>query len=532
MTRNNLFYNGKIYTQAEGLPPVADSMAVSNHTIIAVGHHLEKDPDFKFYRKFDLRGKTVIPGLVDSHTHFYFMAISLGNVHLDGAKSIADVLNRIRRHVRTLSKNEWVIGEGFSPDQWDKYLMPDRCMLDKVTGGRPAAIFSKDTHMMWANSAALALGGIARNSPDPSGGTIVRFDDGEPTGILKEIPAYFPVFKKIKRPPRAKAEQLYRRALEIIYSRGVTAVHSFDGPDALPFFTEKAAKGALGLRINYYPPAKVLPELKIAGVKGPFGNDYLQISGVKIFADGALGSQTALCFDKYDGSQNNFGIEVTPKKEMLRLIKSADSIGLPCAIHAIGDKAICNVLDCVSRAPRLKNGARHRIEHLQMIRPSDVDRVKRLGIIASMQPTHCPSDVHLIRKYWKKRAKNCYIFNTFLKKNIPLAFGSDAPIEPLDPLAGIDAAVNRFIPGTKKSFNPKEKISVSQAIHGFTAGAAYAVNKEYECGYLLPGYKADFVILSEDIYHVPPAQIGRIKPLATIFDGRLVYKSPKISLSF
>ncbi len=530
MSGNNLFYNGKIYTQADGLP-VADSMAVNGNIIIAVGSNLHRDPDFVSYKKINLRGRAVIPGLVDAHTHFYFMAISLGNVHLDGAVSINEVLNRIARHARKLAKNEWVIGEGFSPDQWKKYIMPDRYLLDNITRGRPAAIFSKDTHMMWANSKALALGGLTRHSPDPEGGVIVRFENGEPIGILKEIPAYFPVFKMIKKPPKAKAEKLYRRALEMAYAKGVTAVHSFDGPDALPFFVEKAAKGTLGLRVNFYPPNKMLPELKEAGVKAPFGNDYLRISGIKIFADGALGSQTALCFDKYIGSKRNFGVEVTSKKEISALMKKAAAIGLPCAIHAIGDKAIANVLDCFAHAPRLKNGARHRIEHLQMIRPSDIARVKKLGIIASMQPTHCPSDVNLIKKYWGKRGKNCYIFNTLQKKNVPLAFGSDAPIEPLDPLAGIHAAVNRFIPGTKKSFYPDERISVARAVFGFTTGAAYAVGQEYERGYLLPGYKADFVVLSKDIYQIPKTEINGVKPLATVFDGRLVYHDKNFRLS-
>ncbi len=523
MTRHNLYFNAKIYTQADGFP-LADSMAVSRNTIVAVGRNLQHDPDYASYKKINLKGQAVIPGLVDSHAHFYFLAISLGNVKLDGAASLEQVLLKIKVHARKLGKSEWVIGEGFSPDQWSNYVMPDKFMLDKVTGGRPAAIFSKDTHMMWANSQALALGCIDKNSPDPKGGTIVRFDNGEPTGILKEIPAYFPVFKMIVRPVKAKAERLYRRALQQAYGHGVTGVHSFDGPDALPFFSEKAEKGRLGLRINYYPPAKMLPELKKAGIKSGFGNDYLRIAGVKIFADGALGSQTALCFDKYLGSASNYGIEVTPKNEMLRLIKEAARLGLPSAIHAIGDKAISNVLDCLAAAPHIKSGGRNRIEHLQMIRPSDIARVKKLGVVASMQPTHCPADVNLIRKYWGKRGKNCYIFNTLLKKGIPLAFGSDAPIEPLIPLSGINAAVNRYIPGTKKSFYPKERISVPQAVFGFTAGPAYAVGQEYERGYFMPGYKADFVILSEDIYKIPRDRISRMKVLATYFDGRLVYQ--------
>ncbi len=172
----------------------------------------------------------------------------------------------------------------------------------------------------------------------------------------------------------------------------------------------------------------------------------------------------------------------------------------------------------------MPSGARHRIEHLQMIRRKDIGRLKRLGVTASVQPSHCPSDVKLIEKYWGRRGKNCFIFNTLLKRKIPLAFGSDAPIEPLNPIAGIDAAVNRTIPGTRRSFYPEERISIASAVFGFTAGAAYAAGREDQRGYLLPGYKADFIVLSDDIYRMPRSQIKDVRVLATYFDGVPVFK--------
>ncbi len=503
---------------------VADSMVVAGDIIEAVGLNLQYDPDFRRLERINLRGRAVFPGFCDSHTHFYFMAVSLNNVKLDGLKSLEQVLARIKSHSAKLGPKEWVFGEGISPDRWQKYVMPDRIMLDKVTGGRPAAIFSKDQHLVWVNSAALRLARIDRHTPQPEGGRIERFLDGEPSGILKEIPAYFPVIKAIKPPAPEVIKKSFNKILGLAYSRGVTGVHSFDGPDAFRVFLKPAFMKNPGLRISYYPPPSLITELKKRKIRYNFGNDYIRIGGIKIFADGSLGSQSALCFQKYKGSVNNFGVETISPGEMLARVRAAAAAGLPCAIHAIGDKAIANVLDCYEKAPIPKFPARHRIEHLQMIRRSDISRLKKMNIIASMQPSHCPSDVSLIEKYWGPRGRNCFIFNTLLKKGVGLVFGSDSPIEPLDPIAGIDAAVNRLAPGRKAPFYPEERISPYQALHGFTAGTWDAVGRGESLGRLLPGYKADFVVLSQDICRIPSSKIKKTKILATYFNGRTVFE--------
>ena len=522
MTKRKLYFNARIYTQIASLSP-AESMAVEDNRIIAVGRNLKYDPDFSGFAKINLKGMSLLPGFVDAHTHFYFIIMSMGTVKLDGYESLDKVLARIRKQVATLDKNEWLVGDGFSPDRWKKYAQTDRYILDNVSAGRPAAIFSKDQHTMWANSKALELAGISVDTPEPAGGKIERFADGTPTGILKEIPGYFPVFKMIKKPNDAKIALYHDLALKNAYEKGVTGVHSFDGPDALDYFYSLSERGKLGLRINYYPPAKMIDELSKRGMKRGFGNDYFRISGIKIFADGSLGSQTALCFNKYLGSDDNFGIETTPKVEIVEMIRKASNLNLPAAIHAIGDKAISNVLDCFEKSPLLPAGARHRIEHLQMICRSDIPRIKRMKIVASMQPTHCPSDVKLIEKYWGKRGRNCYIFRTLLDRGVGLAFGSDAPIEPLHPMAGVYAAVNRFTPGTKKAFYPAERISVAEALRGFTSGPAFAAGQEDERGYLLPGNKADFVIFEENPYEMPKSHLEELTPVATVLNGAAVF---------
>ncbi|MEW5925518.1 MAG: amidohydrolase family protein, partial [Candidatus Zixiibacteriota bacterium] len=369
-------------------------------------------------------------------------------------------------------------------------------------------------------------------TPEPPGGRIDRLENNEPSGILREIPAYFPVFKLYKGPAPSKRAALYKKALEIAYAKGVTGVHSFDGPDALEFFDRLSSEGKLGLRVAYYPPAATASALRKAKIKFGYGNDYFRVSGVKLFSDGSLSSQTALCFDKYIGSKNNYGVETNPKEVIIKHIVDASKLGLPTAIHAIGDKAVSNVLDCYEKAPALLSGGRRRIEHLQMIRRSDIKRLKTLGIVASMQPSHCPSDITLIDKYWGKRGRNCFIFNTLLKQDIPLTFGSDVPIEVLDPIAGIDAAVNRKAPNSKKIFYPEEKISVPQAVYGFTAAPAHVVRREHELGALLPGYFADFAVLSGDIFKIPKTKIRNIGIMATFFDGKPVYLNKAANLSF
>jgi len=523
LSKPTLFYNARIYTMA-GDKQVADSMVIRGKFIEAVGVGLQNDEEYHKMARVNLKGKTVVPGLTDSHTHFIFMAISLDNVKLDGLDSLEKVLDKIKKHAGQLKKNEWVVGEGFQPARWKNPVMPDRFILDKVTGGRPAAIFSKDQHMMWANSRALEMAGLNRKSPDPEGGRVLRFENNEPIGIMMEIPGYFPVVRVIAPPTKAKTNRLYKKALALAYSRGVTGVHTMDGPEALDFYTSSKNGRSLGLRVTYYPPPSLLSELGRRNLKFNSGNDYIRIGGIKIFSDGSLGSQTALCFNKYKGSKDNYGVEVTSVKEMTGLVKKARKAGYPCAIHAIGDRAVANVLEAFEKAPKPPRGAYHRIEHLQMIRRKDIARLRRLGIIASMQPSHCPSDIKLIEKYWGGRGRNCYIFRTLIENGIPLIFGSDAPIEPLNPIGGISDAVNRTAPRSSKAFYPEERITNYQALHRFTASPWESVGRGFELGRLLPGYFADFVLLSDDIVKSPRKKIDSIRIDATYFDGREVYR--------
>jgi hypothetical protein len=524
----SLIYNARIYTQANNL--VVDSMAIRDNRIEAIGENLHQAAEFRSYPRMNLKGKTVVPGFVDAHTHFYFFALSLGRVRLDADDSLEICLAKIKKHARNLKPGAWVVGEGYSPERLCGRAGPDRYLLDKVTGGRPAFIFSKDQHSAWVNSRALEIAGITGQTPEPPGGKIERFDDGTPTGILKETPAYGRVYGCIPAPSRREIDRLWKKALERAYQKGVVGVHSFDGPDALVYLGELAEKNAVGLRINYYPPARLLPKLRSTGTRYDTGTDFFRIAGIKLFADGSLGSRTALCFHRYQGSRDNYGIEVTSVAEMKRSIKAAARLGFPCAVHAIGDRAVANVLDALESAPPPTRGARHRIEHVQLVRRKDLVRMKRLNVVASMQPSHCPADIDLVRAYWGKRGVNAYLFRTIIDKGIHLAFGSDAPIEPLDPIAGIAAAVRRARPGSRDVFYPHERITAKEAIYHFTVGPAVAAGEEHCRGYLLPGYPADFIVLSEDLTRVPAGRIYDVQVLATFLDGRLKYRHSSLRL--
>ncbi|MBD3257344.1 amidohydrolase family protein [candidate division GN15 bacterium] len=520
-----LLYNGRIYTMAAGL--IADSMAMYGSLITDIGSGLQHESDFKSYSRIDLNGMTVVPGLVDAHTHFGYWAVLLGQLDLDGVRSLDRCLQLIRQFSAKLSKRDWVVGVSYSPDRFDVRREGDRLMLDKVTGGRPACIFNKDLHSAWVNTAALEIAGIDGKTNAPGEGVVELFPDGTPSGVLKEMEAYEMVSDCIPAPSRRQLDASYQQALQIAYSRGVTGVHSFDGPAQFAYFSDLAEKNKLGLRINYYPKVEYLPDLERAKTRYGTGNDFLRVAGIKIFADGALGSQTAYCFNKYLGSKDNYGIETKTTAQMVRLINRAGRLGFPCAIHAIGDRAIANVLDAFELARPPKYG-RHRIEHLQLVRRKDLARVKRLGVIASMQPSHCPSDIGLVRRYWGKRSRNTYVLRSVLDKGIDLALGSDAPIEPLDPIAGIAAAVRRAKPGSRDVFHPEQRITAYEALYGFTAGAAVASGQESTRGYLLPGYPADFVILSQDLTRVAPMRIDETEVIATVLDGTVRYQTRSI----
>ncbi len=525
--KNMLLYNGLIETMT-GANTVCNSIAIHAGRIIAVGANLYHDPDFKSFPTIDLQGASVYPGFVDAHTHFYYFALSLGKAALSHCGALDSALDELERYVGTLKTGEWLLGEGLFVAEASLSDFNAAGTLDSITGSRPAVVYTRDQHTLWANSAALQIAGIDKHTPDPDGGRIERLRDGAPSGVLRENSAIKLVMDKVPPVTEKRRKQLYAQALKTAYERGVTGVHSFDTWQGFEFFCELMRKGKVGLRVSYYlqPPdieraENVFESRPAFGV----GDEWFRIAGMKIFADGALGSRTALTHQPYRSSHGATGIEVTSPRELRRLIRMAMQHKLPSAIHAIGDKAVTNCIEALSEFPpqQIAPNARHRIEHLQMIRRKDIPLLKRSGIVASMQPSHLPGDVADIQSCWGAREKNCYVFRTLLDSGIPSAFGSDVPIVELDPLGGIVDAVRRRSSDNRTILNPAERISAHEAACCFTRGAAYAAGEEDCSGMILPGYRADLTILSRNLRQTNLTNISDVSVVATILDGKVVY---------
>lgn len=516
-----LLSNGTIISDGQS---VRTDIAITDGSIVALGRELHTHRDFRGFRRVDVGGAFVLPGLVDAHVHLFNYALTLDRVRLHDCTSITACLKRIQKFASTRSPRAWIVGEGYNPSTFREKREPNATELDAVTGGRPAFIFAKDHHSACVNSATLRIAKINRETPDPPNSTIVRDADGNPSGILRETIAYEFVFRMIPFPSAPMLLKLFREATSIALSKGVTGVHSFDSPEALPHLTRWAEQGKIPLRIAHYARHHALGELERAGIRRGTGTPFFWFAGIKMFADGTLGSRTADCFAPYSDDPGNCGLPTMSVMEMLLFARRAARLGFPCAIHAIGDRAVANALTVLESVKKLKPGVRHRVEHVQLIRPADIKRFHASDIIASMQPTHLPSDIPMIRTRWRDRQYSTYRFRSILRSSATLAGGSDLPIEPIDPLMGIATAIRHGNPNGR-AFNRSESLTPAQAVAAFTSGPAYTLGMESKLGRIAPGYDADFSILERNPLTCPTRAIPEIGILATIVRGEVVYSN-------
>ncbi len=520
-----LFYGGRIYTMADS-PAVCDAMIVDGDHISWVGSssELSSVPSDSF-ELIDLDGQIILPGFIDSHTHLVFWALSRQQIDLDGATSYENALKIIRDFASKQSKSDksWLVGKGWKREQWRKIKWPHKSELDRSVPDRPVAVFSKDEHLLWVNSKALAIAGITGQTPDPEGGEIGRDAGGETTGILRDNACRL-VLMHAKPPSRREAETALKPAFAEMYRQGCVGVTSFDNIYGFEVLQTLDIAGKLPVRVVYHFPHDRVTEDTILRMKTGFGSEFLRIGGIKIFADGALGSQTALMFKPFADSKDNMGIEATSPNELRRIVGKATKAGMACAIHAIGDRANRNVLDAFEAVGRnVSSRFRHRIEHCQIVHPQDIKRFAELKVVASMQPSHATADIDLMKRYLGSRQRDSYRFRTFAKLGLTMCFGSDAPIEPLNPLHGIYAAVTGKAVEGRICFNPRETISVAQAVKGFTIAGAEAVGDAQRRGNLIAGKKADFIVLDRDIMRLDAEQILKTTVTATYINGELKY---------
>ncbi len=530
MQADLVLYNGRIYTM-DWVRPYAQAVAMVGNRIAAVGDDAQilclLAPGEE---AVDLGGRTVVPGLTDCHIHFVEYALRLTRVDLSGIVSRAEAIQLVAERAQAASPGEWLLGGGWDRNLWEDTRFPTKEHLDSVAPRNPVALNSKDGHSLWANSLALTRVGITAETRSPPGGEIERQPGtGEPTGILKERAGLL-VTNVIEKPSLEAIQAALKVATANAHRAGITGVHDCEDELAFAAFQESLKKGELGLRVLMHIPAENLDHAIGLGLRTGFGSEKLRVGGLEIFADGALGSRTAAMLVPYDDEPLNLGMAVTSKEEMRELVSKASRAGISAAIHAIGDRANRDALDVLEESRQSGEGMdlRHRIEHVQLLHPTDIPRLAKLGVIASMQPIHATSDMDMVERHWgEERGRGAYAWRSLLDAGSVLAFGSDCPVEPLDPLAGIHAAATRRradgSPGPE-GWHPWERITVEDAVRAYTLSAAYASGEEQEKGSITPGKLADLVVLSQDIFVIPAMSIVEAEVEATILDGQFVYR--------
>ncbi len=530
-----ILLNGKIWTGNARQQPEAEAIACLGPRIVAVGTSAQiRKLAGVSTRVIDLKGRRVVPGFNDAHVHFFDGGAGLASVQLRDAKTPVEFRDRIGAFAKKLPKGRWVLNGNWDHENWQPAVLPTRQLIDAITPDNPVFINRLDGHMCLANSFALKLAGVTQATPDPPGGTIVRDAQGEPTGVLKDAAMNF-VYRIIPNPSAEEIAEALKAAMRYAAENGVTSVQDMSAaPDVLAVYQTLLQRGELTVRVSGHQPLSQWERLARVGIQAGFGSDKLKIGGLKGFADGSLGSTTALFFEPYLDDPKTAGLpsdEMIKEAEMRDRVIAADKAGLHIAIHAIGDKANQTILDFYAAAVQA-NGPRDRrfrIEHAQHLRPAEIKRLATQQVIASMQPYHAIDDGRWAEnRIGKERAQGTYAFRALLDAGAVLAFGSDWFVAPMEPLMGIYAAVTRRTLDGKhpNGWGPEQKITVAEAVRAFTYGSAYASFDEKVKGTLEVGKLADLVALSDDIFRIDPALIEKVKVELTVFDGKVIYEHP------
>jgi hypothetical protein len=505
-----ILHNGSVRTGDARLP-LARALAIAGDRIGGGVDVREGDRSQVSSERVDLDGRCVVPGFTDAHVHFLEWSLSLARLDLSGTRSHAEVLASAGRAAD--SAEGWLIGAGWRDSLWPGGdPEPRREDLDAACGDRPVLLWAHDHHTAWLSSAALAL------LPVGSAPVVERDATGAPTGVLRETAAW-EAAAAIPGPGERELDEALVRGLRAAHARGITGIHDFQREYGLAAWQRLHADRRLSLRVWASLPAERLEDIIALGLRSGLGDDWLRIGPVKAFADGTLGSRTASLLEPF--ADAGLGQPLLSSLELRVLALRCSDAGLELAVHAIGDAANRAVLDALeaTRDRWLPRGLRPRIEHAQLLHPADIPRFAALGVTASMQPSHAPSDRAVAEAAWGARCAGAYALASLTAGGAALCFGSDAPIEPLDPLAGVQAAVTRDWPHA-------EALPVEVALDGFWGGAARARRAERRLGRLLPGYAADLAVLERDPVTCPPDEIAGIGVVATMVAGRWVHGRP------
>lgn len=525
--------NGKIWT-GDPVMPWAEAIAATGEYITTIG----STPDIKGAigpktQVIDAKNKLVIPGLIDNHTHLMIGGLHLLTLDLRNVLTAKQFVQAVAEKALDLAPGHWITGGSWDHEQWPEGKLPEKSWLDPVTPTTPVFLTRADLHMGVANTLALQLAGITKETPDPAGGVIERDANGEPTGILKDT-AMNIILSAIPKPTQKEYDQALIAAMNYAASVGITSVQditAWKNWDDWESFVRFHQLGALTLRIYARTPITEWEKQQMMIAASGRGDDWLQLGGVKGFVDGALGSATAYMFEPYTDAPDTCGLlvdQMYPEGIMLQRIFECDKAGMPVSIHAIGDRANNLLLD-IFEAVIKENGPRDRrfrIEHAQHLLPEDINRMAKHKVIASVQPAHLADDgCWAERRLGDERCQSTYAFGSLVRADVPVTFGTDWPVVPLNPFTGIQAAVTRQTKDDRypDGWIPQQKISVEQALHAYTSAGAYAEFSEHRKGTLTVGKLADMVVLSQDIFTIEPNAIGNTTVLYTMVGGKIVY---------
>ncbi|UZD14926.1 amidohydrolase [Virgibacillus natechei] len=524
-----LWFGGQIYT-LETNGSAVEAVFTEGDTIKAVGTY-----EFLYHacykqieKEINLKGKTILPGFIDSHMHIIGHGEKLLRLDLSQMKSAAQVKEALQNRMSNLSEGEWLIGEGWNENQWDDPTIIHKDELDEISTDNPVVLTRVCRHAIIVNSKAMKMANISNQSPDPQGGIIVRDEKGDLSGYLLDT-AQELVKQAMPSVSQNYLEQVIKIAVDDLLSKGLVGGHSEDlnyyGGFHKTFhaFTNSIhdkRKFKAHLLVHH----EVMGDMVGDNLGYLDGTAYVELGAVKIFADGALGGRTAWLRDDYADDAGNKGVAIHDTEKLEAIVQEARVHGLPIAVHAIGDHAANEVVSIIKKYP-LENNARDRIIHGQILNQHTLDMLSDLPVVVDIQPSFVTSDFPwVIDRVGEERLALSYPWKTLLKSNIQCAGGSDAPIEEVNPLLGIQAAVTRKSSLDGEVYNPEEKLSIFEAVRLYTVGSAYAIGQETQRGIIAEGFKADFTILEEDIFQTDPEKINEITVAMTVVDGDIAYK--------
>ena len=545
MTRNSsapdlILLNGNIRT-LDSQRPQARAIGIRGGQIIAVGENDEISAlAGQKTERVELNGRMAIPGFMDSHFHFYDWAMGRQQLDLARVSALDELLDQVAQTAGQLPQEKWILGQGWNESDWPEHTMPRRDDLDGVAPSHPVALWRCDLHLVAVNSRALELAGIDETTPDPPDGVIEKDSSGRPTGILRELAPNL-VKSVIPAPSADELVAAMRDGITHLHTLGLTAVHDarlmggLEGAPALKAWQLLNEKGKLDLRCWVSLAGECLQEAIALGLRTGLGDERLRIGHLKYFADGGMGARTAWMLEPYLDAE--YGMPLGSMAELSRNIAAAEKAGLAVMVHAIGDRANREIISILEELVKLRSGSAqqssvppalpHRIEHTQMIRSEDIQRLAKLKVAACVQPHNMILDINMIDESVGPRGRWTYAYKEMLDAGIPVLFSSDAPVCDPSPLVGIHAAVTRQRrDGTPAGgWYPEQRIGVEDAVRGYTTVPAAFYGQSHKMGTLTPGKRADIIVLDRDIFEVDPMEIADARVEMTIFDGRIVHRS-------